>query len=140
MTYEEWIKANVKDDGYGKCESIVKQMSKAFPKLEVRKGFFHSCLWGQRGHWWLRTPDGDIVDPTGLQHPDGMLFPILVEKYEDLTDLSDEAMVDRVPSGVCMDCGNPVYCGNTFCNEECEAKTMAYLGLEKTEDGHWRNK
>lgn len=128
MAYSLWIESEVQGDGYGKCEEVSKRMHGVFPELEVRFGFFMATApWGRRQHWWLRTSEGEIVDPTGRQHPNGDLFPQSSVLYEDLTDLDDEALADKVPTGVCMDCGGPVYRGQTFCNETCEEATRAYM-------------
>ena len=116
MTYEAWIKGNAKGDGYGKCHEVCVAMKTAFPELRLAKGFFH-CAWGARQHWWLITPDGHVVDPTRAQFPG-------LGGYEELRD---DELEDRVPSGVCMDCGDPVYHGDTFCSPKCEAATRAYL-------------
>lgn len=137
--YAEWIDLNVEGDGYGRCEDVCTTMQAAFPELELRKGFFFSVAWGRRQHWWLRTADGRIVDPTSLQHPDGATFPASAAQDQDLTDATDEEMRDKVPSGVCMDCGDPVYRGATFCSESCEAATMVYLDMSKGNDGVWRS-
>ena len=121
LEYVAWIAEHVgADKGYAKCVELTEAMQKAFPELQRRKGFFHSDVWGQRSHWWMRTPAGDIVDPSGCQHPDGYHFPLdNARQYEDLTDCTDEEMQDRVPSGVCMECGEPVYRGANTCSSEC---------------------
>lgn len=128
LAYATWIKLHVEGDGYGQCAEIVAAMHETFPELQPRFGFFFAATpWGRRQHWWLRGPDGQIVDPTGAQHPNGSVFPTKDLCYEDLTDLDEEALRDVVPTGVCMDCGSPVYRNETFCDSACEAATTAYL-------------
>jgi len=126
--YQVWIEDTIEGDGYAQCEKVVTEMAEMFPELEARKGFYHDLIWGRRTHWWCRHREtGRIIDPTGLQHPTGSLFPESDGAYEDLTDLPDEELARRVPSGVCMDCGDPVYEGKTFCSTSCERATLAYL-------------
>ncbi len=87
LAYATWIKLEVEGDGYGKCVEVVEVMHETFPELTPRFGFFFAPHpWGRRHHWWLRTPDGKIVDPTGKQHPNGETFPESDAGYEDLTD------------------------------------------------------
>ncbi len=126
--YTQWIAQNVGEDkGYAKCQEICQAMQEAFPELTMRKGIFHSVLWGERTHWWLRAPCGRLVDPTGRQHPDGLLLPTDTTKYEDLTDATPEHLATRVPTGVCADCGDPVFNDDSFCSEACKRATLAYL-------------
>lgn len=125
--YVKWIAEYVGEDkGYAKCDELTKAMQQAFPDLERRNGFFNSVSWGRRSHWWLRTPAGDIVDPSGCQHPDGLHFPLESCKYEDLTDCTETEMADRVPSGVCMNCGDSVYHGASACSSACEGALHRY--------------
>ena len=140
--YQAWVIENVNQEthGYGKCEEVVLKMAQSFPELKPRRGWFYCMSWGRRGHWWLLDPNGRIVDPTGKQHPTGSLFtePENQERYEDLTDKTDKEMAEIVPTGVCAECGDPVYRGASFCNNSCEAATMNYMGLTRHPDGGWR--
>lgn len=139
LAYSTWVSLEVEGDGYGKCVETVDAMHETFPELEKRFGFFFApAPWGRRQHWWLRTPDAQIVDPTGKQHPNGQIFPESDAAYEDLTDLDPKELRTKVPTGVCMDCGSEVY-GTTFCNASCEAATMRYMGMELKENGNWHN-
>jgi len=127
--YQTWINANVgKNNGYGECDHVCKKMIEAFPELRLRKGFFHSGFWGERGHWWLLSACGLIVDPTGKQFPDGLSFPseeFVKEYYEDLTDVSEDELADRVSTGPCYQCGDPCFHGDMTCSERCTQKTHA---------------
>jgi hypothetical protein len=114
--YANWIKANVERDGYGQCKILTKKMAAEFPELRIAVGFFH-CIWGARQHAWLVAPDGSVVDPTRAQFPGS-------GEYEELTE---DQWADRIPTGVCMDCGDDVFHGDTFCSPECAEATMAYL-------------
>lgn len=117
--HAEWIKANVRGDGYGECHKMSAAMKKAFPDLREVKGFFH-CFWGSRQHGWLVDQDGTIVDPTRAQFPG---FGV----YEEI---KPEDFATRIPSGRCMGCGDDVFGGETFCSDSCEESTRAELGLE----------
>ena len=131
--YMKWVAEHVSGAGYGECKRTAKAMAEAFPLLEVRFGFLHSGLWGRRAHWWCREKDGrgQIVDPTARQFPDGRLFPTwMVVAYEDLTDLSEEALADKVPSGPCMNCGEDCYHGETFCCPACHDIVAAEMNAE----------
>lgn len=126
--YNNWIQANVGDNnGYGLCHGICEKMKEEFPELELRKGHFFSTFWGKRPHWWLRDPNKKIVDPTSLQHPDGLYFPPDDCKYEDMTDLSDKELMEIVPTGRCADCGEDVYKNDSFCSKSCQDATERYL-------------
>ena len=126
--YYAWLSRNVgEDNGYGRCYAICQSMKKEFPELELRKGQFLSDHWGKRGHWWLRTSEGRIIDPTARQHPDGVNFPQDVSKYEDLTDKTDKELMEILPTGSCHQCGSPVYKQEDFCSDKCRDATLAYL-------------
>lgn len=117
--YQAWIEAALAGgNGYGECKKVTQEMSEVFPELKRVSGFYYDMSWGRRQHFWMITPDGTVVDPTAAQ------FPSLGRgHYEEITDPS------LIPTGVCMDCGQDVYNGNTFCDAECEAATRAYLGI-----------
>lgn len=107
----------------GKCEEAVTEMKAAFPELEVVRG--HALCpppWNVRGHWWLKTKDGTIVDPTAAQFTAGIF------SYEEWHE------GDPVELGICRDCGEPIWGdpktfeGSTdFCDEACANRYMAYL-------------
>lgn len=134
MTYAEWIEANVPDDGYGACDRITRAMVKAFPELRRACGFYYDPFWGRRQHWWCVDPEGKVVDPTAAQ------FPSKGRCEYDEIDPNDPKDRAKVPTGVCMDCGEDVYNGDTFCSSACEAATMADMGLVLDQErGCWRN-
>lgn len=85
--YRAWISDYV-DSGkplVGHCRVVCEAMLAAFPELELRGGWVRTRL-GYDTHYWLRTPEGRIVDPTQSQF--GALAP---EDYEDAG--STDAMV-----------------------------------------------
>lgn len=119
--YRAWIVEYVASipNGFvrGKCDEATQLMCAAFPELRRAAGFAHSS-WGRDQHWWCVSPEGEIVDPTASQFLGG------IADYEEL-DLEKDR--DRIPTGVCMDCGDDVYGGKTFCSEACENATLRYL-------------
>lgn len=48
------------------CSTICERMNKAFPELILHGGFVRTPL-GTDVHYWLVSPDGDIIDPTEAQ-------------------------------------------------------------------------
>lgn len=122
--YEAWITAYVAKCGglvRGKCAVATEAMIKEFPELRRCAGFVH-VSWGRSQHWWAATPEGEIIDPTAIQ------FAPIIFSYEEL-DLTDPATREKVPTGRCLDCGDDVYSGSTFCGPECETSTREYLGF-----------
>ena len=106
---------------YGKCAEVSQMMQEAFPELERVRGYVYTP-WGKREHWWLKTTDETIVDPTADQ------FPSIFE-YEEW----HEGMERRL--GKCMDCGEEIWGvdaksvhSTMFCNADCEEATRQYLG------------
>lgn len=119
--YSNWIKTNVNQEthGYGECHEVSHAMAAVFTELTVKKGFYHCHSWGRRTHWWLVDEDGQIVDPTARQFPSA--------GRGDYQAISDDELPELVPTGRCMDCGDDVYKGATFCNRSCENSYAAYL-------------
>lgn len=110
--YDIYIKDLIKkESSYGKCEKWSEEMNKTFPELVRVKGFYHCPIWGRRTHWWLKTKDDIIVDPSKDQFPSKGYG-----KYEELQDFELE---ERVPTGVCLYCGEEVYKENIFCSDKC---------------------
>lgn len=108
--YKKWIETNVKGAGYGECADITVQMQEAFPELLRKRGSYRCPVWGDRTHWWLTTVSGEIVDPTANQFPSKGNF--------EYTELS-EAEISELPTGVCLECGGPVYNGRDVCSDDC---------------------
>jgi len=53
----------------GKCREMSEALAKERPELQLVRGWYYDPLWGKQGHWWCKTPEGEIVDPTKLQFP-----------------------------------------------------------------------
>ena len=113
--YKQWIAANVQGNGFGECAELTEKMGIAFPELRRVRGHYHDAFWGPRTHWWLVTPQGEIVDPTKAQFPDQG------GEYVPWRDGEEE------PTGRCMDCGSYAYNGDYFCSAACERSTVSYL-------------
>lgn len=118
--YREWITANVQGDGLGQCASVTQLMILSFPELIRVRGHYMDPCWGPREHWWCKTSDGEIVDPTAAQFPS-----VGASEYIEFEDGSEE------PIGKCLECGE--YCwesegGNSnFCSPGHERSYLAYL-------------
>jgi hypothetical protein len=121
--YNEWIEKNYNPQtAYGNCAEAVKLMQKDFPELVTTNGFVHDVRWGQREHWWLKTPSGEIVDPTKAQ------FPFVME-YEEIDDKHPARNFER---SVCANCGEHYYIGkdyddSTVCSSKCWTAYASYL-------------
>lgn len=65
----------------GKCYEACLALQKVLPDLELVRGWYNTPTWDRDScqHWWLKTPQGDIVDPTALQFPN----PNVKEWYEE---------------------------------------------------------
>lgn len=116
--YSQWIKENYLNGGYGQCEEATQKMIEAFPELTRVRGHYYCIYWGKRAHWWCKTKDNIIIDPTVGQFPsngDGY--------YEEWDETKDE------PTGICMNCGDYCYEGRYFCSNRCEVITMSDMGV-----------
>ena len=119
--YRTWIQEYVAREGgilLGKCVRACAEMRRVFPELEEVRGHVTALHWGKRGHAWLKSPDGKIVDPTAAQFPTIILY----EPWKP---------GDEVRVGACMECGNDIWKAvdsldqdhsvySSFCSSECE--------------------
>jgi hypothetical protein len=109
--YTTWIAAQT-EDPQGRCAEATLAMQAAFPELRRVRG--HVITAGRdRPHWWLVTPDGDIIDPTAAQ------FQTLCF-YQPWDEAQSE------PTGKCPNCGGYVFDGGTVCSETCAREYAAY--------------
>jgi hypothetical protein len=112
--YAAWIAEHVEGDGYGQCEELTRRMAEAFPELSRVRGHYYCWAWGERAHWWL-TAGENVVDPTAQQFPSkgaGEYVPW------------DEGAPE--PTGMCPNCGDPCYDGDTCCSAACTQSYVAY--------------
>ena len=117
--YQSWIASNVQEENpRGLCRAKCEQMVEEFPELKMVRG--HVTVpaveqWADDPHWWLLTPDGEVVDPTARQFPQGCVV---------LYDPWDESQPE--PTGVCPNCGGYCFEGGTCCSDECHNAYAAY--------------
>ena len=113
LKYQEWITQHVTET-YGTCYDTTLRMQAAFPELIRVRGHYYCSVWGEREHWWL-TFDGEVIDPTVSQFPSGgggVYVPWVVG--------------DPEPTGMCPNCGDTVYDGDTCCSDSCHNSYVAY--------------
>ena len=95
-------------------------MVECFPELERVRGLAiveekDNFLPTKAPHWWCKTSQGVIVDPTAHQYPTRIL------DYSEV----DESLGS--PSGRCPNCGNLCYNGDYLCTPKCNKEYMDYL-------------
>jgi hypothetical protein len=121
--YAAWIEENCPGSQAGLCGSKSVAMQKAFPELILCRGYYSSPVDGVRGHWWLKTAEGEIVDPTVSQFAMGVSG--VYEEY-------DQEVHGELPIGKCMNCGSEVFQSanppsSCMCSEACAVSFDAYL-------------
>jgi hypothetical protein len=102
----------------GKCQVATDAMLKAFPELAQVRGFVFNSKGGLGAHWWLTTPEGEIVDPTVSQFEGGIA---VYEPY-------DPEKHGPLPTGRCLNCGDYVYKSEQdTCSKECASEIWQSL-------------
>lgn len=96
-------------DLYGRCAEHTLAMQKDFPELTRVRGQFDCPINGKSCHWWLVTPDGEIVDPTVAQFP----TKGYAAQYIPWEEGNEE------PTGKCLQCGDLTYRFQCFCSDSC---------------------
>lgn len=122
--YFAWIVQYARSGGgmAGYCYSASVMMQKAFPELTLCRGYVHSL----HEHWWLKTPDGEIIDPTATQF--AMIPEILRDSdYEEYTPEKH----GPEPIGRCLKCGDYCYeetpgANSSACSTECLVELNKY--------------
>lgn len=113
--YEKWISENIRES-YGKCSEATLRMNEEFPELKRVRGHYYCPIWGEREHWWLVDFEGNVVDPTKSQFPSRG-----IGHYEPWNEGDPE------PTGMCANCGELIYDGNTtVCSEQCHREYVAF--------------
>jgi hypothetical protein len=122
--YQEWINNYypTSASSYGNCKEAVVLMIKSFPELIPTNGFVHVYSWNKdRQHWWLKTKEGEIIDPTKNQFPG----PI------DYSEVDDSHPVRNYESCRCHNCDNRYYLtpglSNVVCSDACHIEYQRYL-------------
>lgn len=94
----------------GKCKEACEALHAVLPELRMVRGYYDG-----QPHWWLKTPEGNIVDPTALQFTIANI-PDLYEEFDGYV--------------ACAECGEPtkeseaVIDGNYAC---CSTRCMMRL-------------
>jgi hypothetical protein len=121
--YKEWVSTHIKvrEDYWRKCESVTLRMKEAFPELIRVRGHYHDIWFGPIPHWWLKTEDGTIIDPTCRQFSE-------VQSWDMSGHHSLYAEVDdeNLPTGKCPNCGEYSYNRMFCCSENCYSEYRAY--------------
>ena len=136
IEYSEWIKKRfpTHEAALAMCASATQLMVKDFPELIRVRGWVNSVGISKprhgAEHWWCKTADGEIVDPTAAQFP------------ENLTYIEFREGVDIEPIGKCMNCGAQCYAqnpetgepiedvGTCHCSEECRLELEGYYSCK----------
>jgi len=113
LKYKQWVEDYLKrvENPYSKCVEATEEMAKAFPELRRVRGHAET-LWGRREHWWLITPDNEVIDPTEAQFPGGVF------EYEELK------LGSLVRVGRCMNCGEYIWEPTKNVDEEPPHKSV----------------
>lgn len=116
--YALWIERRLAlfGDLSGLCAETTADMLETFPELIRVRGHAIDSVLRRHPHWWLVDLSGHVADPTVSQFIHSIIF------YDPHEEGSDE------PTGRCMNCGEYLYRGQTFCdNDVCEDETFAHL-------------
>lgn len=126
--YVEWIQSNIKsrEDYWRTCSSVTLRMKEAFPELIRVRGHYNDIWFGPQPHWWLKTEEGVIIDPTCRQFSETQSWDL--SGHHSLYEEVDE---EHCPTGKCINCGDYCYNGRETCREECynefRAGLMSYV-------------
>lgn len=114
MEYVSWISDNYPTSWSAtlQCDKATKRMVEQFPELKRVRGMAHvkephGLPPTKTPHWWLVTPDNEIVDPVAHQYLLGIV------KYVP----ADESQ--GPPTGKCLNCGNLCYKKKDVCSKTC---------------------
>lgn len=79
----------------GKCHAACIALQATLPELTLHRGWYHQPGWPKTScqHWWLQTPQGQIIDPTSLQFPN----PHIKDLYEEFNGFCE-----------CEECGTSI--------------------------------
>jgi hypothetical protein len=103
-------------DDWGNCKENCLKMQEEFPELELIRGHVLTAHDPKEWtHWWLQSPEGEVVDPT--------VSSTLILAYMPWEEGSQE------PIGKCPNCGE--YCYDhewmPLCTESCSKAYIRYL-------------
>jgi len=104
----------------GKCREMSEALVAEDSSLTLVRGWYDCPMWGRQAHWWCRTQDGTIVDPTVKQFPTAGVGAAYIE-YDGIIQ--------------CEQCGKEVHEDDAtidghhaFCSDRCYAKC---IGMEQ---------
>lgn len=128
--YKDWIFNNypTPQSAINMCKEASEAMSQEFPELVVTNGLIQvGDEEKKRTHWWLKTKDGKVIDPTAHQYK---IFGMAVLEYQEINDDHD---LRKFSQGRCHNCGEPYFIGkdnwhdSTVCSSKCFKEYSDYL-------------
>lgn len=112
--YSQWIADNRPADPSGQCKAVTQRMAAAFLELRRVRGHYVCPSDGRLQHWWMVTPDGEIIDPTR-------------DQFISTEHGNYEEYVGAEPTGRCLSCDALLFGDEQVCDEECAKEFGAYL-------------
>jgi hypothetical protein len=126
--YQAYINNIKLEDKRSKCAERTLEMQAAFPELtRVRGNVFLMPSGLERHHWWLKTPSGEIIDPTVDQFSD-MNYIYCGQSIMSYVEL-DETKPE--PVGKCMNCGKYSYLDTNYCSNACLQELAEYYNWDR---------
>lgn len=113
----------------GTCMKASKAMAKEFPELTVVRGFVRSFDGEPHQHWWCKTEDGKIVDPTRQQ-----FLAIEPITYQEVSDED----IHKSYHGRCPNCGEYFASEDyrTCCSDQCDQDYISWIEMNASTMGH----
>lgn len=105
--YLAWIEEHCTGDTAGQCAEKTLTMLLAFPELRRVRGHYECYITGKsHPHWWLESPEGNVVDPTCDQFPSAGNGDYIEHTGPE-------------PTGKCPNCGGYCYDNSYCCSDVC---------------------
>lgn len=110
---------------YRQCAPASKEMQRRFPELQIVRGHVET-LGGWISHWWLKTEEGEIVDPTAKQ-------------FRGILGYEEWVPGEEIQVGRCMNCGDEIWRSvqnleitkqECICSDSCAKSFEMYLNSE----------
>lgn len=103
----------------GKCKEYCEQVLTERPDLTLVRGWYYEPLWDrEEQHWWLKDPDGNIIDLTCLQFPSGGMK----EFYREFDGILNCSQCDKeITEETAL-----FHSGYCFCSSLCN---MRFIGI-----------
>lgn len=128
--YSNWIKKHypTPQSAINQCSQACEKLRNDFPELIITNGLIQVGIEkDQRSHWWARTINGEIIDPTAHQYE---AFGSSIIFYTEITDDHD---LRNFEEGRCSNCGEHYFIGkdnwncSTTCSSSCFKSYVKYL-------------